>query len=860
MSKGSDDKTTISTANGAVASDNGADPSAPTHIRIDSNAETPPDRATDKTVVIGVGIHSSNDATVVMGAGAAPVDGSPTLTLGNTKVINDRFELLDVLGSGGMGVVFKALDRRKVEAQDRDPYVAIKLLNDDFKVHPHAVISLQREARRSQQLAHPNIVNVHDFDRDGDQVFMTMECLKGKPLDEVLQASGKHALDPDQAHSILKDICAGMIHAHNSKIAHSDFKPGNIFVTESGDAKVLDFGIARAVTSGLGAEEVDHENTLFDPSSLGALTPAYASREMLTGQLPEVADDVYALGCVAYELFAGHHPFNKKNAVDAKKMGMRPVRIRSLSARQWKALRKALAFRREERYASAGDFWDDFDGSFSGAWLAAVVVVVLTAAVAVWSVQVERVDEGVIRLQADQDNAYSNLQAWIKRQPVSRVEKDLRVAYDKYRKLVGDSEPKLLAARNTVVGLYLEEAEALRLQQQFESASERLKAAVSWDPQLVQQAPYQLLVANIAGDVETRRLQLAAEQRAQLQARLKAEELAAREAAEKLERDRQLQAQQLARQQQAQAQQLAREREAQFQQTLVTIEGVLSCQTVPEFDFLGDKLRQLKAMDASRYQQKATGFAESLAICIKRIGSSNPIAGKAAQLSALKLFPANPLLQEVVIDPCASNKLAPGSGRRASKFCYDQIGAVSGPRMVVVPGIDDSADYAIGKYELSAREFGDYCQAGNDCSGVADTSSDLPVNGLTIDQAKGYARWLSEQSGFDYRLPSYAEWLHGATATGRSKNLDPNCTVKRVNGTRAGDTLRAAGGTFNDWGLYNVIGNVQEWVVDTDGLAVAGGRHTDRLADKACSLASRQAHDGSRDSATGFRLVRSIER
>jgi hypothetical protein len=768
-------------------------------------------------------------------------------------VINDRFELLEVLGSGGMGVVFKALDRRKVEAQDRDPYVAIKLLNDDFKVHPHSVISLQREARRSQRLAHPNIVNVHDFDRDGDQVFMTMECLQGKPLDEVLQAAGTQALEAEQAHSILKDICAGMIHAHNNNIAHSDFKPGNIFVTQSGDAKVLDFGIARAVTSGLGAEDADHENTLFDPSSLGALTPAYASREMLIGQLPEVADDVYALGCVAYELFAGRHPFYKKNAVDAKKIGLRPARIRSLSARQWKALRKALAFRREERYASAGEFWQDFDSSFSSAWLAAIVVVVITAAVAVWSVQqaaqLEGVDEETIRLQADQDNAYSNLQAWIKRQPVSRVEKDLRAAYDKYQQLVGASEPTLLAARKTVVGLYLAEAEALRLQQQFKEASARLQTAVSWDAQLVQQSAYQVLVANIAGDIETRRLQLAAEQQAQQQAKLKAEELATREAAEKRERERQ-----------AEVQQLAREREAQFQQTLVTIEGVLSCQTVPEFDFLGDKLRQLKTLDASRYQQKTAGFAESLAICIKRIGSSNPVAGKAAQMSALTLFPASPLLQAVVIDPCASNKLAPGSGRRASKFCYDQLGAVSGPKMVVVPGIDGGAAYAVGKYELSAREFGGYCLAGNDCSGVADKASDLPVSGLTIEQAKGYARWLSEQSGFDYRLPSYQQWLHAATATGRSKNLDPNCTVKRVNGTRAGDDLRAAGGTFNDWGLYNIVGNVQEWVVDTDGVSVAGGSHSDRLADKACSLESRQAHDGSRDPVTGFRLVRSIER
>ncbi|WP_159931253.1 serine/threonine-protein kinase [Oceanicoccus sp. KOV_DT_Chl] len=241
--------------------------SAPTNIRSHYHEED--DDEGDKTVVVGVGITSSNDATVVLGTNDAAKTGAPTLTLGNTKIINDRFELLDVLGSGGMGVVFKAMDRRKVEAKDRDPYVAIKLLNDDFKVHPHSVISLQREARRSQQLAHPNIVNVHDFDRDGDQVFMTMEYLQGKPLDELIKENGRKPLPDADAHRILKDMCSAMIHAHKNNIAHSDFKPGNIFVTNAGQAKVLDFGIARAVTTGVADEDGHNENTLFDPGSLG---------------------------------------------------------------------------------------------------------------------------------------------------------------------------------------------------------------------------------------------------------------------------------------------------------------------------------------------------------------------------------------------------------------------------------------------------------------------------------------------------------------------------------------------------------------------------------------------------------------
>ncbi|ARN74448.1 protein kinase domain-containing protein [Oceanicoccus sagamiensis] len=823
--------------------------SAPTNIR--SHIE---DDDSDKTVVIGGGVSSSSDATVVLGAGDVPQSGAPTLTLGNTKVINDRFELLDVLGSGGMGVVFKALDRRKVEAKDRDPYVAIKLLNDDFKVHPHSVISLQREARRSQKLAHPNIVNVHDFDRDGDQVFMTMECLQGKPLDELIKANGNKPLEMEAAHRIVKDMTAAMIHAHKNNIAHSDFKPGNIFVTDAGQGKVLDFGIARAVTSGLGDEKSGNENTLFDPGSLGALTPAYASREMLTGQLPEIGDDVYAMGCVAYELFTGHHPFKKKNAVDAKKAGMRPARIKSLSARQWKALRKALAFKREDRYASATDFWEDFDRHVSPIWWVAALVVVIAGGAAVWSVeqrsQFEAVDEDAIRLQADQDNAYSNLQAWIAREPVSSVEADIRAAYETYQGMVGEADEKLLASRKTIVDLYIKEAGNLRLEKKLELAQSTLAAALTWDADAGQREDYLSLNAGIVQDIEAERQRLMAEQKE----RERQAELAQAQA-DKAERARRLQ------EQRAVAEAEAKAREESYQRSLAAVESVLSCQAFPDFDALTTQLDNMRTLDEARYQQKMPAFSERMAICIKRIGSSNPVAGKAAQTSALAVFPNSPLLKDIVIDPCASSKLGPGSGRRDGKFCYDSLsGSVNGPKMVVVPGVDGGASYAVGKYEVTAKDFGAYCKAGNDCAGITDTQSDLPVRQLSVAQANAYAQWLSSESGFSYRLPTYTEWLNAAVATGRKKNLDPNCTVKRVNGTRGGDELRVAGGAFNDWGLYNVIGNVQEWATDGGSLLAAGGQHTDRLADTACSVEAKVSHSGSPDKTTGFRLVRKIER
>ena len=104
--------------------------------------------------------------------------------------LNGRFVLEECIGFGGMGTVYKALDLRKLEASDRKPYIAIKVLNVQFRGHPKSLIALQREARKAQALAHPNIVTVYDFDRDGPIVYLTMEYLSGKPLSQMLRTPG----------------------------------------------------------------------------------------------------------------------------------------------------------------------------------------------------------------------------------------------------------------------------------------------------------------------------------------------------------------------------------------------------------------------------------------------------------------------------------------------------------------------------------------------------------------------------------------------------------------------------------------------------------------------------------------------
>lgn len=272
-------------------------------------------------------------------------------------VIRERFVIEEVIGEGGMGVVYKARDLRKEEAQDRAPHVAIKVLNEDFMRHPQSVIALQREAKKSQKLAHPNILNVYDFDRDQDCVYMTMELLDGEELGKMLKRYQSSPMPADNVLQIVEGMSNALSHAHGSGIIHSDFKPSNVFVDKNNVATVLDFGIARVVKQ---REVLDDVNTVIDISTLGALTPAYASLEMIEGfEPPDPRDDIYALACITYQMLSGSHPFERIQADQACKAGIKPKRIENLNRSQWRGLLHGLEFKRDKRTASAHQFLAD---------------------------------------------------------------------------------------------------------------------------------------------------------------------------------------------------------------------------------------------------------------------------------------------------------------------------------------------------------------------------------------------------------------------------------------------------------------------------------------------------------------------
>jgi hypothetical protein len=279
--------------------------------------------------------------------------GGEQLSVGD--VIKNRFELVEAIGRGGMGVVYKARDLVKVQARDSNPYVAVKVLSEGFKKYSRAFIALQREASKSQRLAHPNIATVYDFDRDNDTIFMTMELLSGQPFDKLIARLPEKKLPQETALHYIDDLCNGLAYAHKQNLIHSDLKPANIYLCDSGVVKLLDFGITRAFKQER-PEAKDNEDTLFDPASLKALTPAYATIEMFERAPSDPRDDIYALACVSYELLTGMHPYKKVAAHKALELGLKPPPVKGLSGQQQRALNKALALRRHQRTASVEEF------------------------------------------------------------------------------------------------------------------------------------------------------------------------------------------------------------------------------------------------------------------------------------------------------------------------------------------------------------------------------------------------------------------------------------------------------------------------------------------------------------------------
>ena len=206
-------------------------------------------------------------------------------------VLNNRYLLEERIGSGGMAMVFRAQD------QMLERTVAVKTLRKDFSDDPEFRERFSQEAKSAANLSHPNIVTVHDFGLDSGRLFIVMENVPGSDLKSLLRKRGR--FNVEEAINLMSQACAGIGYAHRAGVVHCDVKPQNILVTPDKRLKVVDFGIARALSTITPDEQAE----------VVWGSPNYFSPEQASGSAPSPASDVYSLGVVMYEMLAGQLPF-----------------------------------------------------------------------------------------------------------------------------------------------------------------------------------------------------------------------------------------------------------------------------------------------------------------------------------------------------------------------------------------------------------------------------------------------------------------------------------------------------------------------------------------------------------------------
>src|SRR3954469_14989129 len=208
-------------------------------------------------------------------------------------VLNGRYELHRRVGRGGMAEVYLARDRLL------DRLVAIKILFPQFATDPSFVARFRREAQNAANLNHPNIVGVYDWGKERGTYYIVMEYVDGQTVSDILRTDGP--IEPKRAAGIAADVAGALAYAHRKGVVHRDVKPGNVLITGTGEVKVADFGIARAMTSS-GEEDLTQAGSVMG-------TATYFSPEQAQGKPVDARTDLYSLGVVLYEMVAGHPPF-----------------------------------------------------------------------------------------------------------------------------------------------------------------------------------------------------------------------------------------------------------------------------------------------------------------------------------------------------------------------------------------------------------------------------------------------------------------------------------------------------------------------------------------------------------------------
>jgi hypothetical protein len=278
-------------------------------------------------------------------------------------------------------------------------------------------------------------------------------------------------------------------------------------------------------------------------------------------------------------------------------------------------------------------------------------------------------------------------------------------------------------------------------------------------------------------------------------------------------------------------------------------------------------LSDLQNLSANDYAQRETALAGTAVSNLEGLASTDYKAAQ-TRLDALRsVFPEQQAISAFVLpepprpteDTCA-NDAFPGMGTDSRAVCRDYLTAErQGPRLVVLPaGGPSAAPFAITKYEITISEYNVYCEMSGACSRLAGNAA-MPVTKISLNDAQSYARWLTTTTGFEYRLPTTAEWEYAAKAPGTTpppKNV--NCKIRSGGQLMKGISLEdVRTGDSNGWGLQNYVGNAREWVIDAGRTTARGGSFEDSF--DSCDISLQVPHNGQPDAVTSFRLVRSVK-
>src|SRR2546422_1059411 len=342
----------------------------------------------DIPMLTGLGGLSSSaaaggDRTLTTSGVASPATGgsgfAPGVRLAPGTLLGTRYEILAVLGEGGMGTVYKARDR------ELGRLVALKVIRPEMASRPEILERFKREILLASQVTHKNVLRIHDLGEAGEIRFISMHYVEGTNLKGLLEREGPLALDKGLPRA--RQIGEAVQAAHDAGIVHRDLKPPNILIDRDGNAYIADFGISRSLAEG---------GTMTDTGAILG-TVDYMSPEQARGETPDHRGDIYSFGVILYEMFTGTLPFRASNALSIM---MKRLHEDAPSMRQarpelpaWLAAIVARTLQRapEDRYQSAGDLVRDLERQrASRSWrrfarrrylVPAAAVIVTTAAV-----------------------------------------------------------------------------------------------------------------------------------------------------------------------------------------------------------------------------------------------------------------------------------------------------------------------------------------------------------------------------------------------------------------------------------------------------------------------------------------------